>query len=60
MVFTGPGAIVHADYVQQGGLAGAGGSHDGDKLALLDVDIDAAQHVGPGGTLLEVLFDITE
>ena len=60
MVFAGPGAIVHADQMQQRGFARAGGSHDGDELAFLDIDVDAAQHEGLGGAVLEVFFDVTQ
>src|SRR5579871_3792774 len=60
IVFAGPGAVVHADQVQQSGFAGAGGSHDGDELAFLDVDIHSTQDKGLGGAVLEVLFDIAK
>ena len=39
VVLAAPGAIVHADDVQQRGFARAGGSHDGDELALFDVTL---------------------
>ena len=44
VVLAAPGAVVHAEDVQQRGLAGAGRPHDRDELAGLDVERDAAQH----------------
>jgi hypothetical protein len=49
VILAAPGAVVHAEDVQQRGLAGARRSHDGDELTRLDVDADAAQHVGLPG-----------
>ena len=48
VVLAGPGAVVHADDVEQRRLAGARRPHDRDELALLDVDVDAPQHVASG------------
>jgi hypothetical protein len=39
------GRVEAADQVHQGGLAGAGGAHDGDVLVVLDAERDAAQGV---------------
>src|SRR5262249_20656398 len=40
---AGVGAVHHAEQVEQGGLAGAGGAEDGDELAGRDLEVDAAQ-----------------
>ena len=45
VVQAGGGRIQAADQVHQRGLAGAGGAHDGDVLALLDFDVDAGDGV---------------
>ena len=60
MILAGPGGIVHSDQVQQRGFSGAGGSHDGDELALGDIHIDAAQHERLGRAVLEEFFDVTK
>src|ERR1700722_6338689 len=44
---AGPGAIQHAENAEQRGFAGAGGAHNGYKLAVLDLQLDTAQHVRP-------------
>ena len=44
-VFPLGGRVEAADEVHQGGLAGAGGAHDGDVLIVLDAQVDAAQRV---------------
>ena len=37
------GRLEAADDVQERGLAAAGGTHDGDELILVDVEVDAVQ-----------------
>jgi hypothetical protein len=44
-VMTGTGRVEAANQVHQGGLAGAGGSHDGDVFAALDLQRHVAQGV---------------
>ena len=46
VVLAAPGAVVHAEDVEQRRLAGARRSHDRDELAWLDVERDAAQDEG--------------
>src|SRR5690606_26662994 len=50
LVGTAGGRVQAADQVHQGGLAGARWPHDGDELAALDTQVDAAQrrHLGLG------------
>src|SRR5262245_5540950 len=38
-----PGAVMHTDQMQQGGLPRSGWPHNGNKLALFDIDIDAPE-----------------
>ena len=42
---TDIGAVEGADDLEQGGLAGAGGSDDADNLATVDVQVDALEHL---------------
>ena len=44
-IFARPGVIVHAENMQQRRFSGAGRSHDGNEIALLDLEIDVAQDV---------------
>ena len=60
MILAGPTAVVHADQVQQRGLARAGGTHDRDEIAFLNVHVDAAEHERLGGAVLEELLDVAE
>ena len=46
--FTAPGVVEHGEDVEEGGFAGAGGAHDGDELAGVDGEVDAAEHPGFG------------
>src|SRR4029079_18334608 len=48
------------DDVQQRRLAGPRGAHDGDELPLLDVDVDAAQHVAAAGAVRVRLLDVAQ
>ena len=60
VVLAGPGRVVHAENVQERRLAGARRPHDRDELAILDVEIDAAQHVGASDAVGKGLFDVPE
>src|SRR4051812_30661923 len=60
LIFAVPGVIVHAENVQQGRFARARRAHDGNKLARLDVQINAAQHIILGHALREKLFDVAK
>ena len=51
VVLTRPRAVVHAEDVEERRLAGAGRPHDRDEFAFLDVDVHAAEHVGPADTV---------
>jgi hypothetical protein len=44
-VVAGRGAIEAAEDVHEGGFAGAGGAHDGEHLAFVDVHVDATESV---------------
>ena len=57
---AGPGAVVHSDKMQQGGLTRARRPHDGDELALLDIDVDASQDEGFADTMGVELLDVAE
>ena len=60
VVLAGPGAVVHADDVQQRRFAGARRAHDRDELAFLDVEVDAAQHVAAAGAVRVGLLDVAQ
>jgi len=60
VVLAAPGGVQHAQNGQQGRLAGPGGSHDGDEVALVDLEVDAAEHEGLGDPALEVLLDVAQ
>ena len=60
IVFAGPGAVVHAEQMQQRRLAGARRPHDGDELAFLHFRVDAAQHKRLGRTVLEILLHVPQ
>jgi hypothetical protein len=60
IVLAGPTGIMHADQMKERGFAGAGGSHNGNKLALLNIHIDAAEHERFRRPVFEVLFNIAE
>jgi hypothetical protein len=60
LVFAGEGAVVHAQDVQQGGLARAGRAHDRDELALGDVQGDAAEHEHLASALVVGAVDVAE
>ena len=59
-VLAGPGAVVHAHDVQQRALAGARRAHDRHELALLDVDVDAAQDEGLRQAVPVALLDVSQ
>ena len=56
-VLAAPGAVMQAEDVQQGRLAGARGSHDRDELARLDLERDPPQRVGLPGADRKRLLD---
>ena len=43
VILAAPRGVEHPQNTQQSGFARAGGAHDGDELAFLNVHIDAAQ-----------------
>ncbi len=60
IVFAGPGAVVHAEQVQECGFARARGSHDGNELAFLDLGVDAAQDKSLGRPVLKIFLDVPQ
>jgi hypothetical protein len=60
VILAGPGAIKHADDAEQGGFAGAGGAHYGDKFAGLDIEIDAAKQEKFVGAGFDGLFEVAK
>ena len=59
-VVAGPLVILKAEQMQQCRLAGAGGAHDRDELALGDIECDATQHMELTGAMVERLLDAGE
>jgi hypothetical protein len=55
-VFPTPGLVVHSEDVQQSGLAGAGWTHDRDKLTLLNIEVDPPENVGLRRTVRKSLL----
>ena len=53
-----PIAIQHSNNAHQRGLPRAGWTHDGDKLALVDFEIDAPKHPASSRFGLIGLFDV--
>ena len=53
---SGIGFFERPHDLQEGSLAGAAGTHDGDNLSLLDAGIDAFQHFEPAETFVYVLY----
>src|SRR6267154_4136162 len=60
MIFPAPCLIVHAQDVQQGRFTGTRRPHDRNELALLNVQIDAAQHIRLCHTVRKRLFDVAQ
>ena len=60
IVLARPGAVVHAEQMQQRRFARARRSHDGDELAFLHFRVDAAQHKRLGRTVLEILLHVPQ
>ncbi len=58
VVLTMPGAVVHADDVQERRFPRARRPHDGDELSLLHVQVDAAEHVGAAGAMRVRFLDV--
>ncbi len=57
-VLAEPLIVEQGENVQQRRFSRAGGSHDGEELALLDVEVDAAQDPGLSGSGFVTAFDI--
>src|SRR3569833_1005840 len=57
-VLACPTIVEEREDVQEGGLPCSGGAHDGNKFALANGEIDAAQHPGFGVSGLVTAFDI--
>ena len=53
-----PVAIQHSNDAHQRGLPRAGWTHDGDKLALVDFELDAPKHPASSRFGLIGLFDV--
>ena len=60
VIFARPRAVVHADDVQQRGLARPGRPHDRDELTFLDVHVDAPEHVAAAGAVCVRFFDVPQ
>src|ERR1700676_5274453 len=60
IVFAGPSTVEHAYDAQQRGFPGAGRSHEGDKLTLLNVDVDTAKHKKFAAAGLEGLLQVSQ
>jgi hypothetical protein len=58
--WTGGGRVEARQQAQQRGLAGAGGAHDGDELAGVDLEIDAAQDIHAVAAGIDGLGDSLE
>ncbi|MDT4874180.1 hypothetical protein FQZ97_1094660 [compost metagenome] len=54
------GRIQAADQVEQRGLAGTGRAHQGDEVAVRDVQVDAVQHLHLFGAALVGLGEVAE
>src|SRR5438270_9114822 len=59
IVFAAPGAVQHADDAEQRRLSRAGRPHERDEFALLNIDINSAQHEKFAAARLEGLLEIT-
>ena len=57
-VLAGPLVVEQGEHVQQRRLARARRPHDGDELALLNREIDAAQHPGLPRSRFVTAFDV--
>ena len=56
--FTGVWGVQGAEEAQKGGLATAGGAHDGDVFALLDGEVDTAE--GEDLAVVELAADVVD
>jgi hypothetical protein len=59
-IFAGPGAVEHPDNAEQRGFSRARRTHDGDKFALLNFEIDAAQDEKLAAAGIVRFFEISE
>ncbi len=53
-------AVDGGDDVEEGGFAGAGGSHDGDEFSLVDFEGDVVDGFGEVGAVAVVFFDVLD
>src|SRR5258708_29691 len=60
VILARPGAVMHADQMQQRRLPGAGRSHDGDKFAFFDFSVDAPQDEGLSNAMGVELLDVSQ
>src|SRR5258708_39892042 len=60
VILARPGAVMHADQMQQRGLPGAGRSHDGNKFAFFDFRVDAPQDESLSNTMGVELLDVSQ
>src|ERR1700751_1557337 len=60
VILACPCAVMHSEQMQQSRLPRSGRPHDGDKLSLFDVDINAPQNVRAAGAVFEVLLYIPQ
>jgi hypothetical protein len=58
IIFALPRAIEHADDAHERRFSGARGAHDGDELAVFDIEIDPAEHPGFSRTGFIRFFDV--
>ena len=59
-VFAGPLVVEQGEHIQQRGLSRARRTHDGDELAFLDGEINAAQYPGLSRSGFVTAFDVFE
>jgi len=57
---SGPCSVEHADDAQESGLSGARRPHDGDELALVDIEVDAAEKEEFVRARFDCFFEITQ
>ena len=60
VVLAAGGGVEASELVQQGGLAGARGAHDGDELTFINLEGDASQSLHRLVAHLEVAADVIE
>src|SRR5258706_13182287 len=60
VILARPGAVMHADQMQQRGLSSAGRPHDGDKFAFFDFSVDTPQDEGLSNAMSIELLDVSQ